>query len=314
MFIPVGLIVRLVAGAARDAAIESEMRAQAYAHDVAVWNARARELWDACTGDVASLVVLGNNDWTESWIDGVRVVTEATEAQKGGGYREAFDVLGPGPHGLLGVCPGRHTIATRLGDQWAKASFVLFPREALCLRLDRDTCVFDTYEKAHAEAILARLGTGALSLVNYSSEVALPLVHGYRAKASREAIGQCLLHVKAMVTASTGRDEARTFGCAHEAVAALHGAPVSSFEPITSAIGFQSFDLIAKGKVDSARMLLRAGLVVLPEDPTLLAVLGELCLSAGELPEGRGLLERALARETGLDERMNARARELLAR
>jgi len=314
MFIPVGLIVRLVAGAAREASIESQMRAEAHAHEAAIWSARSQELWAACTGDVASLVVLGNNDWSDCWVDGVRVQPEATEGQKAGGYRQASDLLGPGPHGLLGVYPGRHTVATRLDGSWVEASFMLFPREALCLRLDRDGRVFDTYEKAHAEAILARLGTGALELVHYSTTVAVPLVQAYRAKSSREGTGQCLLHVKAMVAAALTRDEARTFGCAKEAAAALHGTPLPSFEPITSAIGFQAFELISKGNSDSARLLLRAGLLVLPEDPTLLAVLGELCLGTGAREEGRGLLERALARETGLDERMNARAKELLSR
>ena len=312
MFIPVGLIIRLV-GAARDAALESEMRAQEFAHDTAVWNSRGQELLSACTGNVASLVVLGHNDWTECWMDGVRVQAEATEGQKAGGYREASDVLGPGPHGFLGVCPGRHTVATRVGDGWAKASFTLFPREALCLRLDRDTRVFDTYEKAHADAILARLGTGALNLVHYTSSVALPLAQGYRAKGYREGVGQCLLHVKAMAAAALALDEVRAFGCAKEAADALHGTPAPSFEPVTSAVGFQAFELMGKGKTGEARLLLRAGLVVLPEDPTLLAVLGELCLGAGEL-EGRAMLERALAREAGLDDRMKTRAKELLSR
>ncbi len=311
MFIPVGLIVRLVAGAARDAAVESEMRAVSFAHDMSVANARARELWLACTGELASLVVLGENVWDECWIDGIQVHVHTTTSGPSG-YRDSDDVLGPGPHGLLGVFPGRHTVATRLGDAWAEAAFTLFPREALCLRLDREARVFDPYDKPRSEAILARLGTDRLKLVHYSTSVAEPLLRGYRAKGGAEALGQAGLHIRAMIRAASAGEEGRALGCAREASDALYAAPIPSFEPLTSAIGFAAFELMAKGKRAEARVALRAGLMVLPEDPTLLSVLGELALQDGETDVGRGMLERALVREAGLDERMKSRVRELL--
>lgn len=311
MFIPVGLIVRLVAGAARDAQVESEMRAAAFAHEMATSNARARELWEACTGEHASLVVLGENVWDECWVDGVRVHVYATGASASH-YRDATDVLGPGPHGLLGVYPGRHTVATRLGDAWAETAFTVFPREALCLRLDHAARVFDPYDKPRAEAIVARLGTDALKLVHYSTSVAEPLLRGYRAKGHREALGQSLLRIKAMIAAASNGEESRAIGCAREASDALYGAPMPTFEPLTSAIGFAAFELMGKGKRAEARTVLRTGLMILPEDPTLLSVLGELAIQDGEIEVGRGMLERALARDVGLDDRMKARAREVL--
>jgi len=313
MFIPVGLIVRLVAGAVRDAGVESEMRSAAFAHDMAMSSARARELWAACTGEVASLVVLGENVWDECWVDGVRVHVHTTEAGPAG-YRESVEVLGPGPHGLLGVYPGRHTVATRVGEAWAETAFTVFPREALCLRLDRVARVFDPYDKPRAEAILARLGTDALKLVHYSTSVAEPLLRGYRAKAFGEAVGQALLHVRAMIAAATKGEEGRAIGCAREAADALYATPMPTFEPLTTPIGFAAFDLLAKGKSVEARVVLRCGLMVLPEDPTLLAVLGELAVQDGEVAVGHAMLERALAREVGLDDRVKARAREVLGR
>ena len=311
MFIPVGLIVRLAAGAAREAAMESDMRAAAYAHEMSTRNTNARELWAACTGELASLVVLGENVWDECWIDGVQVHVHATDGAMSG-YRDAHDVLGPGPHGLLGVAPGRHTVATRVGDRWASTAFVLFPREALCLRLDPVACVYDTYDKPRSEAILARLGTDALKLVHYSTSVAGPLIQGFRARGAREALGQAQINVKHMIGAATKGEEGRAIGCAREAADALYAAPITSFEPLTSAIGFAAFELMGKNKNTEARIVLRAGLMILPEDPTLLAALGELAMREGDTTLGRDVLTRALARDAGLDERMKARALELV--
>ena len=69
---------------------------------------------------------------------------------------------------------------------------------------------------------------------------------------------------------------------------------------------------MGKGKNTEARIVLRAGLMILPEDPTLLAALGELAMREGDATLGRDVLTRALARDAGLDERMKARARELV--
>ncbi len=59
--------------------------------------------------------------------------------------------------------------------------------------------------------------------------------------------------------------------------------------------------------------MLEAGLAVLPDDPTLLASRGELALAAGDAADARVHLERALSRGAGLDARVEARAKQLMA-
>lgn len=123
MFIPVGLIVRLAAGAAREAAMESDMRAAAYAHEMSTRNTNARELWAACTGELASLVVLGENVWDECWIDGVQVHVHATDgAMSGTGTPTTCS--GPARTGSSAWPPG--------GTPWRHASEIAGPPRRSC--------------------------------------------------------------------------------------------------------------------------------------------------------------------------------------
>jgi hypothetical protein len=119
-------------------------------------------------------------------------------------------------------------------------------------------------------------------------------------------------HLSDALGAIRAGQQQRAVDATMRAGAALVGAPLLSFEPITSFIGFQAFDLHSKGHPREAWLMLQAGLSVLPDDPTLLAVLGEIQLREGGTDEGVANLTRALAREAALDERLRARVRGLL--
>ncbi len=316
MFIPIGLIMHVL-GAARDAQMESAMHASAIAHQSEVFRARAGELWHACTGPDACLVVLGHNDWSACTVDGVRVEVPPQPAAppqaSGGGYRDRPNHLGPGPHGLLGVCPGRHLVETRVDDAVVTLSFTTYPREALFFRLDAGARAWTPYEKQQGESILAELGQGLLGLVNYNEQVAMPQIRSMRNKTRDEAMKLALRHTAEALTHVLDGQDARAVEQARLAATALVGAPVSSFEPLTTLVGFHAYEALGKGLAREAWMFLQAGLAILPDDPTLLASLGELQLNAGALDQGAENLERALAREVGLDARLVTRCRELLA-
>ena len=94
---------------------------------------------------------------------------------------------------------------------------------------------------------------------------------------------------------------------------ALVGAPVRSFEPLTTLLGFHAFELAGKNRMADAQAILAMGLGILPEHPTLVAVVGELLLREGNVAAGKTQLERALGREAALDDRLRARVRQRLA-
>jgi len=314
MFIPIGLIARL-AEEARDEAMLQSMQAEAHALDRERAYARAKSLWDACVGPDAALLVVGHNAWADCSIDGVRVLGAAPPAASPApaGYRAAADDLGPGPHGFLGVPPGRHVIEARCDGRLAFGAIAAHPREAVFVRLDREAGTFVPYERAAENAILHRFESGALHLLHFTTAVAEGLVRDGRARTPHEAMNGCMPALRAVVAHLAAGDTDKAVGQAKVAAGALLGAALPTFEPITSFVGFHVFDLKSKGKAREAWLLANAGLSILPENPTLRAILGELELEAGNRDAAFVHLEAAVAREAGLDPRMMARARELLA-
>ena len=180
MFIPVGLIVRLVGAAvdSRDEAaelqFESDQRANVFETELMKQRGRAQELWTACTGPTGCLLVLADNDWTNTEIDHVRVSGVASAAAPLGGYRETADPLGPGPHGLVAVCPGRHAIRTVIDGQPIDTDITLFPGEAVFRRLDRASRTWSGYDTSMQEQLLERAAAQQLTLLHYWEHVADP--------------------------------------------------------------------------------------------------------------------------------------------
>ncbi len=314
MFIPIGLIARL-AEEARDEAMLQSMQAEAHALDRQRYYERGKALWDACVGPEAALLVIGHNEWGDCAVDGVRVVGAgpADPAPAPAGYRAAADDLGPGPHGFVGVCPGRHVIEARYQGRLAYGAVAVHPRVAVFVRLDREAGAFVPYERAAEPGILHRFESGGLNLLHFASAVGSSLMREGRARTTAEVMNAVTPALRALVAHVRAGEVDKSVAQAKLAAGALLGGPVPTFEPITTFLGFHVFDLKTKGKAREAWLLANAGLSILPENPTLLAILGELELETGDRDAAFAHLEAAVGREAGLDPRMMARARELLA-
>jgi hypothetical protein len=316
MFIPVGLIARLVVGSAqdsRDRQMAAAMERASIEHDRANHEACAQELWTACTGPSGCLLIVGNNDWSACAVDGIpiqlppsRSPVEATST-----YRDQADVLGPPPHGLLAVCPGRHVLAIQWRGRTVTTTVALYPREAYFLKFDADAGAFVRYERSEEQAIMRRASTGDLTLADYSQFVAMARVRAMSAKGSWQALPQCLAELEAVRQAIVSNQTDVAVRQAQRAGAIITGVALASFEPITTFVGFHVFEL-AKDNPKAAWTMLQAGLAILPDNPTLLAVQGELQLRAGAREAGVVNLERALARSDGLDPALHDRVKALL--
>jgi hypothetical protein len=281
-------------------------------HTASMVDSRAREVLWACTGPDACLVVLGDNDWNNCWFDGVRLAADgvAAPAAPQGGYRSAAQEFGPGPHGLAAVCAGRHVITTDVGGKRAVLHLTLHPQEACFFRLD-GSGAFCQYEPSQEQALVARLNE--LSFVSYAETVARRRIAGMLAKSAAEATNECLRELQGLLPAVVARDAKTVQERTARAVDAIVGAPLASFERITTFVGFHAFDLLGKNKGEEAWSLVSAGLRVLPENPTLLGISGELLLRAGDRERGVQDLQKALAREAGMDAKLRDRVRGLLA-
>ena len=311
MFIPVGLIGRMLVDA-REQDQAMAMHHAGLMADQERLNARSYQMWNACTGPDACLVAMGGADWPATAVDGVSVYGHPS-TQASGGYRDAGDGLGPGPHGFFGVSPGRHTVATMVMGRAVMRSFVLFPREAYFLRVDYPTATWASFDAPGQRAILDRAGRADLTLFDYNAMVVGRLVAANAIRSYEEAMTDAVRYVKEALHAAALGDAMRRTNSVELAARSLSGAPIHSFEPITSLVGFHAFEHLGKGKMASARVVVDLGLALLPEHPTLLGVLGELQLREGKTEEGRATLGRAMEREAGLDDRLRTRVRELLA-
>ena len=317
ILIPTGLIRSLVGEAvgAPDWYVRGERPPDAdqiaAQHTAAMVDVRAREVFWACTGPDACLVVLGDNEWASCWFDGIRLSPErvAAPALAESGYRDAVRDPGPGPHGVLAVCAGRHVIASDIGGKRAVVHLTLHPREACFLRLD-PSGAFCHYEPAQEKALYAQLHE--LSFVSYAEQVAQRRIASMVAKSAAEATTECLRELQGVLHAVVAKDAKSVQQRATSAVDAIVGAPLPSFERITTFVGFHAFELLAKDKREEAWSLLSAGLHILPDDPTLLGILGEIQLRLGDREGGVKNLAKALAREASMDARFRERVRGLL--
>ena len=321
MIIPVGLIAHLIGAAAGEQDDHAQLQFESYEREhqfeTELHNQRVlgHELFVACTGQTGCLLVLGENDWAHTEIDHVRlsnIATAGAGSSSGGGYRETADPLGPGPHGFVAVCPGRHVIRTVVGGRAVDADVVLFPGEAVFRRLDRAARTWTTYDATMQQHFLTRLAAQQLVLLHYFEQVAEPRIKAMVGKSEHEALRGSDALVRSALNAIVAGDQHTAMQRVAAATKLLVGAPVRSFAAITSFIGYTAFELYGQGRVNEAWLLLQAGLAILPEEPALLAVLGEIQLSSGATDEGKATLQRALDRGLGLDARIQARVNGLL--
>jgi hypothetical protein len=319
MIIPLGLVVGLtrIALNSRDdgEALQSESvdAARAFELDAIKQGARARELWEACTGPTGALLVLADNEWGSTEIDQVRLGGAPSDQPAMVGYREHAHPLGGGPQGLFAVCPGRHTIVTTVGGEPVRTELTVFPAEAVFRRLDRGSRTWSTIDATTQERMLERVLGDPKSLLHYYEHVGDARMKAMIGKSSEEATREVMALLAGTLAAIVGGDEEGARKRVALAARALVGAPLRTFAPITNFVGFNAFELFGKGKLREAWLLLQAGLALLHDDPTMLAALGEIQLRSGAHDEGRATLRRALERGVGLPDALRARVVELIA-
>lgn len=316
MLIPLGLIgfaVSAIEQERANAARRSMELASAH-HQV---QARGYELWEACTGPDACLLVLTGVDVRACTVDGVSMVrahpasgaSSAATPVSGAVYRSAGQL--PTSTGLFAVCAGLHRLrtTTAVGNE-VDTVLSLNPREARAFALDPNLSAFVAHEPDDEAALVE----GALSgpLYDYNAWVAAARIQSPAIQASKDALDAAEKWLHQAVQAVAKGVPVKAFELAASARGILAGVPAPSFARLTDFIGFHAFELQQRGEQTKARTVVDAGLVALPDSPTLLAVLGVLQSRAGEA-SGRPTLQRALRRSAWMPPALRAQAEALIA-
>ncbi|NOU34962.1 MAG: hypothetical protein HOO96_44285 [Polyangiaceae bacterium] len=316
MLIPIGLI-----GFAMSA-IEQE-RANAARHSMQLasahhqFQARGYELWEACTGPDACLLVITGADVRACTIDGVSMAraqpasgsASAAVPVESAAYRSAAQL--PSAAGLFAVCAGLHRIRTTTASGGEVDTFLsLNPREARAFALDANLSAFVAHEPDHEAALVE--GALAGPLYDYNAFVAGARIQSPSIQSAKDALDAAEKWLQQAVQAVAKGVPVKAFELAASARGILAGVPVSSFARLTDFIGFHAFELQQRGEQTKARTVVDAGLVALPDSPTLLAVLGMLQSRAGEA-SGQSTLQRALRRGAWMPPALRAQAEALIA-
>ncbi|MFT3769163.1 MAG: hypothetical protein QM820_27305 [Minicystis sp.] len=281
-----------------------------------------RELQQACTGKGSGLLILLDNEWPACEIDGVRLA-DLDPSMIAGPSAAADATSGPyrgGPaRGLTGcfnVCPGRHVVSTRPGGREAPIalSFLVYPGEWLVRRLDREARAFVPVDADEEARIRAQVSQKALVLADYFAAVAR-----VRARANMARPISYVHHAsnelwKLIIRIDNGNPTGPLAAIAQELAAGLVGVPMSGIDEITKMIGRAAWERAAAGKRQEAWLVVNLGLAVLTEEPTLLALLGELDAQQGKVADAIRSLDLALARERVIDPFWLERARALRAK
>lgn len=315
MIIPIGLLIRAIS-AAQDSQMQSQMAASARMYGQHLSEQWVQLIWQACSNERACLVVLADNDWDDCSFDGVRISHlrgRSSLPLEASGYRGPAGGTSRGPHGFVGVFPGRHVVTTVCNGYAATVTMALHPGEAYCLRLNHERAEWRVCPRGETEQIVDLFSKNELPLVPYTQVVATPLVQREAPRTVKGALDGCINQLKGVRSALLTQQPGGVLHHTTLAGNALLGVPLESYAPITAFVGFEAFELAGKGKLREAWELLQAGLYVLPDNPTLLAALGQFQLGVGEKEHGRAALRRALEREAGLDADLRARTEALLA-
>jgi hypothetical protein len=316
VIIPIGLLIRAIS-AAQDAQTQSDMAASSRMYDQHRGQQWAHLLWEACSNERACLVVLADNDWNDCTFDGVRLFHlrgRSSLSLEAGGYRgNGGGAQGQGPHGFVGVFPGRHVVTTVCNGYAATMTMALHPGEAYCLRLNHARAEWTICPRGETERIVDLFSKNELPLLPYNQTIATPLLQREAPRTVKGALDGCLGQLKQVRASILANNRGGTLHHTTLAGNALLGVPLENYAPITAYVGFEAFELAGKGKLREAWELLQAGLYVLPDNPTLLSALGQFQLGVGEKEHGRAALRRALEREAGLDADLRARTETLLS-
>jgi hypothetical protein len=328
MLIPLGLMFT-VAGAIEEARADEARRQMAWMGASAQHYARAKDLWDACTGPDACLLVIGGPPLANLALDGIPLghAQPATGTLRGGGgsdspYRggQASTLNTHGEHAFVAVCPGLHRLSALVAGQEFHNWFTLMPHEARSFVFDLHASAWRVEDASEEKATCERALAGPL--FDYNAYVAGRRVQHTNSLTSREAVQAAEKWTKTMADAITKFVPDKAFEVAAAARNSLVGVPMPTFASTTDQLGFHAFELHDRGRTSDAVRLIDAGLVMLPDAPTLLAVGGELrgiaqnSRDMRELPMARvarEMIERALRRDGGLAPQIRERAARLLS-
>jgi hypothetical protein len=270
-----------------------------------------RWMHHACAPPSAGFALFLDNDWAHCEIDAVRMAdldagalggpTGASSASGGGSpYRggQANQLMG-----CYNVCAGRHVVSATPGGRGAPAvlPFLLYPGEQLVRRLDREARAWVRVDADEEARLREQVSAHALLLADYFSAVARP-----RTRAGLSSFGVDVAAVgnevwKLIIRIDDGAPVPQTAAIARELAGKMVGVPMAAFEDITKMVGRAAWDRFAAGKLDDAWLVANLGLLVLPEEPTLLALLGTLEAKQGKPANARTSLTLALGRAKYLD-------------
>jgi hypothetical protein len=245
-----------------------------------------RDLRAACFGPQSGVVVLGGNDWDHCAFDSVHITGLIAE-------------------GFHNVCPGRHRIVTMPSGRrrTAVVDFVLYPGEMLAWCLDAQAARWIRCDLNVEPAVTARVGQEPLLLLDYFETVGTRRLEACIAVSRADAVRGAITALKGLVhLVDAGHEPAQLVAAVRDLTWNLMGAPVASMNELTSTIGAMASDRAAEGKLRHAWLILQLGLAILPDDPVLSTILGELFARQGQWSQARQYFRAARERPAGLDE------------
>ena len=271
MFIPIGLILRGIQEV-EDENFRVLMRHQDGVLEVEAYHERARELWAACTGPDACLLVIGKADWSTLRLDDVPMFSGvAPFTHHAGPYRDADDPLGPAPHGFLAVCAGVHVLTATVADKPIGRALRLAPGTARFVRVDPAGAFVD-YEPEQREALLKRHAEGKLSLFDYNQTVAYARMHGRASRSNHEAHQRALPDLLEAYGCLARGDLEMAWAFARRAQIMLTGAPIPSFERVVKLVTDHATRLRNLQRTSDLRVWLELTSWVVPDLPEVEAL------------------------------------------
>lgn len=258
------------------------------------------ELYMACLK--GARLILIDNDWAACEIDGVRAAPASPQAYSGYEW----------------VCPGRHVLTMRTASAPRVHHFMLYPGEVLVRRrnADGDWAPVDVAEEQRAFAARVETwprGAGA----DYWQAVARIRINAGAAKSRRLVVEETCRRIDGLVARVLGGEEPQKLAKAvNEAAVGLIGVAlrIEDIEELVRLTAFQAWELRSAQKLEHAATVCHLGLTVLPDDPTLGAVLAAILADQGAGTDALALLDRVAKRPTGLSPQGEALAKTTRAR
>lgn len=253
MFIPVGLIMRGLQEV-EDEQFRSAMRQQDMISQVEMYQRRAEELFAACTGPDACLLVVANMDGAQVALDDVPAFTGyAPQPFRESPYAASADPLGPPPHGFFAVCPGLHVLTTHARGVPVGRAITMAPATAQFVRLDQEAAAFVDLDPTAAEAARTRSREGTLALFDYNTLVAQIRVQSWLARSNHEAHLAALPDLLEAFGALTRGATEKAWLYARRAQIMLTGAPIPTFSRVLKLVADHDARLRGLGRRDEAR-------------------------------------------------------------